>query len=129
MNHQLTSNAWIQIYTSGIRIPSSWESFCSSLSSRSCNMFFLNQLFSLCAYRHNTAFCYREKIGHLGKFTVSPEGTQLFQIHTYTEYFRKVYRSLQVRVPRNIMKYLSIQNLPQKQGLIYRIHTKKSYYV
>ena len=31
-----------------------------------------------------------------------------------TGYFRKVYRSLKVRVPRTIPKYLSIQILPQK---------------
>ena len=34
-------------------------------------------------------------------------------IKRYAGYFRKVYRSLQVRVPRNILKYLSIQKLPQ----------------
>ena len=34
---------------------------------------------------------------------------------TTTGYFRKVYRGLQVRVPHNILKYLSIQKLPQKR--------------
>ena len=33
----------------------------------------------------------------------------------YTGYFRKVYRSFQVRVPHNILKYLSIQKLPKKR--------------
>ena len=50
-----------------------------------------------------------------------------------TEYFKKVYRSLQVRVPRIILKCLYIQKLPQKrsyQSIYYRIHTKKySHYV
>ena len=45
-----------------------------------------------------------------------------------TGYFSKVYRNLQVWVPPNILKYLSIQKLPQS-GLIslsiYRIQTKK----
>ena len=43
-------------------------------------------------------------------------------------YFRKVYRSLQVRVPNNILMYLSIQKLPKKRFhqsiFIYRIHKK-----
>ena len=39
-----------------------------------------------------------------------------------TGYFRKVYRSLQVWVPHNILKYLYILKLPQKQ-FIYQIHT------
>ena len=34
----------------------------------------------------------------------------------YTGYFRKVYRSLQVWVPHNILKYLSTQKLPQKRS-------------
>ena len=42
-----------------------------------------------------------------------PRGTQS---HLDTGYFRKVYRSLQVRVPHNILKYLSIQKLPQKRS-------------
>ena len=33
-----------------------------------------------------------------------------------TGYFREVYRSLLVRVPRNILNYLSIQNLPQMRS-------------
>ena len=33
-----------------------------------------------------------------------------------TGYFKKVYRSLRVRVPLNILKYLSIQKLPQKRS-------------
>ena len=35
---------------------------------------------------------------------------------SFTGYFRKVYRSLQVRVPHNILKYLSNQKLPQKRS-------------
>ena len=34
----------------------------------------------------------------------------------YTWYFRKVYRSLQVRLPLTILKYLSIQKLPHKRS-------------
>ena len=53
-------------------------------------------------------------------------------VYTATGYFRKVYRTLQVRVPHNIMKYLSIQKLPQS-GLIslfiYQIYKKKLCYV
>ena len=41
---------------------------------------------------------------------------RIIKVHTHTGYFRKVYRSLQVRVPRNILKYLSIQKLPQKRS-------------
>ena len=33
-----------------------------------------------------------------------------------TGYFRKVYRGLQVRVPRNILNDLAIQMLPQKRS-------------
>ena len=33
-----------------------------------------------------------------------------------TGYFRKVYRSLQVRVPHNILKYLSFLKLLQKRS-------------
>ena len=39
---------------------------------------------------------------------------QILVQSTYTGYFWKVYRSLHVRVPHNILKYLSIQKLPQK---------------
>ena len=42
----------------------------------------------------------------------------------YTGYFRKVYRSLQIRVPLNILKYLSIQRMPQKRSHQYRIRKK-----
>ena len=42
-----------------------------------------------------------------------------------TGYFRKVYRNLQVRVPRNSLKYLSIQKLLQKVYL--SIELKKKY--
>ena len=64
-------------------------------------------------------------------------GTSMVQVWyrygTGTGYFSKVYRNLQVWVPPNILKYLSIQKLPQS-GLIslsiYRIQTKNiSYYV
>jgi len=37
-------------------------------------------------------------------------------VHSYTGYFRIVYRSLQVRVPHYILKYLSIHKLPQKRS-------------
>ena len=36
--------------------------------------------------------------------------------YSYTGYFRKVYQSLQARVPHNILKYPSIQKLPQKRS-------------
>ena len=39
-----------------------------------------------------------------------------FLLYLDTGYFRKVYRSLQVRVPHNILKYLTIQKLPQKRS-------------
>ena len=47
-------------------------------------------------------------------------------------YFRKVYRSLQLRVPHTILKYLSIQKLPQKrshQSIYLANSQKKIYYV
>ena len=44
-------------------------------------------------------------------------------ISSCTGYFRKVYRNLQVRVPRYILKYLSIKKLPHKKT------QKYSYYV
>ena len=50
---------------------------------------------------------YPKIIGTSASFCTSPP-------HLYTGYFRKVYRSLQVRMPRNILKYLSIQKLPRK---------------
>ena len=37
-------------------------------------------------------------------------------IKRHTGYFRKVYRSLQVWVPRKILIYLSIQKLPRKRS-------------
>ena len=46
-----------------------------------------------------------------------------------TGYFRKVYRSLQVGMPRNILKYLSIQKLTQKRShlSIYLSNSKKKF--
>ena len=54
------------------------------------------------------------------------------KVPSATGYFRKVYRSLKVRVPHNILKYLSIQKLPQKwshQSIYLSNSQKYSYYV
>ena len=52
---------------------------------------------------------------------------QTFFFHT--GYFRKVYRSLQVRMPHNILKYISIQKLMQKRShqSIYLLNSQKRY--
>ena len=45
-----------------------------------------------------------------------------------TGYFRKVHRSLQVRMSHNILTYLSIQKLPQKRRhqSIYQSNSQKT---
>ena len=54
---------------------------------------------------------------------------QIFIVNGNTGYFRKVYRSLQVRVPHNILKYLSIHKLPQKRShqSIYPSNSQKKF--
>ena len=52
-------------------------------------------------------------------------------INQYTGYFIKVYRSLQVRVLHKILKYLSIQKLPQKRShhSIYLLNSQKKIFI
>ena len=56
----------------------------------------------------------RENLGF--KNPVLEKHSYFYEKPGSTGHYRKVYRSLQVRVPRNIPKYLSIQKLLQKRS-------------
>ena len=55
-----------------------------------------------CQVGYNYLFCFYNSVRMMMRYT--------------TGYFRKVYWSLQVRVPHNILKYLSIERLLQKRS-------------
>ena len=55
-----------------------------------------------CQFGYNYLFCFYNSVRMMMRYT--------------TGYFRKVYWSLQVRVPHNILKYLSIERLLQKRS-------------
>ena len=57
----------------------------------------------------------RREISQIKMLSPTYKKVVLNELLTYFKgYFRKVYQSIQVRVPRNIRKYLSFPKLPQK---------------